>query len=161
MMKITDPLRAARGVALALTLATSTALADPPPFHYCDIAIDFAVNGRTIAAPRVIAELGQPADITLGDEMHGWRFSIVADEPKTIHRVTAIPIDIGVYELVNGQSILRASPHFGVAPGQRADFDTIFADDGRKAHIALVANPRSDADVQAMKAESDSDGSGD
>lgn len=90
------------------------------------------------------------------DGVNGWRFAIVADEPTVIHRVNVIPISIDVYELVNGESVLRATPHFAVAPGQRADLDTTFGeDDGRKAHIALVANLRSDGDVEALEQDGD------
>ena len=38
--------------------------------------------------------------------------------------MNVIPISMDVYELINGEAVLRASPHFAVAPGQRADLDT-------------------------------------
>ncbi len=63
--------------------------------------------------------------------------------------MNVIPISMDVFELINGEAVLRASPHFAVAPGQRADLDTEFGeDDGRKAHIGLVANLRADADPE-------------
>jgi hypothetical protein len=47
-----------------------------------------------------------------------------------------------------------------LVPGQRADIDTVFGNgDGRKAHVAIVANPRTEADVEAIRqgAENGSD----
>ena len=138
---------------LALLAAVSVAAAqsDTATVRYCEVALDFSLDGRAVAAPSALLEFGQTADVTVGDEMHGWRFSIVAGEPRVVRRANVIPVEIDLYELANGEAVLRASPHFGVAPGQRADLETIFPDDGRKAHIGLVANLRSDAEVEALR----------
>jgi hypothetical protein len=119
--------------------------------RYCEIAMDFSVNGRPVAAPSTVVEFGKEAEITLSrdDGATGWQFRIVADEPTIVHRVNVIPISMDLFELINGQAVLRASPHFAVAPGQRADLDTQFGeDDGRKAHIGLVASLRADAGAE-------------
>ena len=144
------------GLAAACTVATSIAQEAP---RYCEVALTFSLEGHEIASPTALVEFGQPADITVGDATHGWHFSIAADAPKTIHRVNTIPIEIDLYEVLRGQQVLRASPHLGVAPGQRADVDTIFADDGRSAHIGLVANVRSEAEIEAIKQRSSEGGS--
>lgn len=157
-MAISLPRRARHLLLAAIASFSINATADPPSAHHCEIAIDFSVNGRAIAAPSALVEFGKEAEITLSrdDGISGWRFAIVADEPTVIHRVNVIPISIDVYELVNGESVLRATPHFAVAPGQRADLDTTFGeDDGRSAHIALVANLRSDGDVEALEQDGD------
>lgn len=146
-------------LAFAAAIASvAAAQTNAPTARYCEVAMDFSLNGRAVAAPSAIVEFGQQADVTVGDEMHGWRFSIVADEPRIVHRATVIPIEIGLYELVNGDAVLRSSPHFAVAPGQRADLETIFQDDSRKAHIGLIANLRSDEDVEALKQSTPPDG---
>lgn len=128
------------------------ASADPPSTRYCEIVMDFSVNGKAVAAPSTIVEFGKEAEITVGNpDEHAWRFTIVADEPAIVHRVGVIPVSVDLYEIAEGKAFLRASPHFNATPGQRADIETIFGDeDGRKARIALVANLRSDADVQAL-----------
>ena len=137
---------------LAAAIASvAAAQGDAPAARYCEIAMDFSLDGRAVAAPSALVEFGQTADVTIGDDLHGWRFSIVAGEPRIVRRANVIPVEIDLYELVNGEAVLRASPHFGVAPGQRADLETIFPDDGRKAHIGLVANLRSDAEVEALR----------
>ena len=126
--------------------------------RYCQIAMEFSVNGRPVAAPATVVEFGKEAEMTLSrdDGMSGWQFRIVADEPTIVHRVNVIPINMDLFELVNGQAVLRASPHFAVAPGQRADLDTQFGeDDGRKAHIALVANLRADAGAETPSGDAD------
>lgn len=149
--------RAIFPVLAAAIAAAATAQTGAPSLRYCEVAMDFSVNGRPVAAPSAIVEFGQQADVTIGDEMHGWRFSIVADEPKIVHRASVIPIEIDLYELANGESVLRASPHFAVAPGQRADLETIFADDSRKARIGLVANLRSEAEIEPLRNGQDSE----
>ena len=121
------------------------------PLH-CEIAIDFSIDGKPVASPTAIVDFGKEAEITLGNpDEHAWRFVILADEPAIVHRVSAIPVRVELYEIGEGKSFLRASPHVNVVPGQRAEIETIFADDdGRHAHIALVAYLRSDADVEAI-----------
>ena len=147
---------AAVGIGAVALFAATTSIAQDVP-RYCEVALEFSLDGRTIGTPSALVEFGQQADVTIGDEMHGWHFSIVADEPKIVRRVNAIPIEIDLYEVLRGEQILRASPHFAVAPGQRADLDTIFASDGREAHVGLVANLKSDVDVQAMRHDGGSD----
>jgi hypothetical protein len=138
-----------------LIVVAGIANADPPT-RYCQIAMDFSVNGRPVAAPSTIVEFGREAEITLSrdDGMTGWQFRIVADEPTIVHRVNVIPVRMDLFELINGQAVLRATPHFAVAPGQRADLDTQFGeDDGRKAHIGLVANLRADAGAETPSSD--------
>ncbi|HJU39746.1 MAG TPA: hypothetical protein VJ724_09250, partial [Tahibacter sp.] len=86
-----------------------------------------------------------------------WRFVVAADAPTIVRRATVIPIDIEIYELSEGKSFLRTSPHLSVAPGQRAELDMPFGDDVRRAHLTFVANPRADADADAMRQEAESD----
>lgn len=149
-----DARRHARRLAYVLLagIATIATGAGAQSAHYCEIAMDFSVNGKPVAAPSAIVEFGKDAEITIGNQdEHAWRFHIVADEPAIVHRVNVIPVSVDLYEIAEGKPYLRASPHFNATPGQRADIDTIFAEgDGRKAHIALVANLRSDADVEAL-----------
>jgi hypothetical protein len=140
---------------LSLCVAGSLAQAAAPDARYCEIAIDLSINGHAIAAPSAIIEYGKDAEITLSrdDGQSGWRFHVLADAPTTVRRMNVvIPVSVELYELAGGQEVLRAAPQLKVAPGQRADLETIFGDgDGRKAHIALVANPRSDADIEALR----------
>jgi hypothetical protein len=144
---------------LAAAISIGSATNADPAAHYCEIAMDFSVNGRPIAAPSTIVEFGKEAEITLSrDGMTGWQFRILADEAAVVRRATAIPIDIAIYELVNGEPVLRATPHLRIVLGQRVDLDTTFGeDDGRKAHIALVANLRSDAEVGAPSGSADNE----
>ena len=149
--------RARRFVTGILVVFASLANADAPAAHYCEIAMDFSVDGKRIAAPSAIVEFGKEAEVTIGDEnSHAWRFRILADEPTIVRRAGVIPVSVDLYEVAEGKEYLRASPHVNLSPGQRADLETIFADgDGRKAHIAVVANLRSDAEVQQMTGEGD------
>ena len=155
-MPIHDRFRAALLVALAL--AATSASADPPPLHYCEVAIDFSIDGKPIAAPSALVAFGEEAEVTIGDPAdHAWRFRILADAPAVVHRVTVIPVSIALDEIAQGAAYQKASPQLKAVPGQRADIEAIFgAGDGRRAHLAVVANPRSDADVEAQR---DGDGS--
>jgi len=140
--------------ACALALP-SVANAQSTP-HYCEVVMDFSVNRHDIAQPRAIVELGKEAEITIGNETHGWQFRILVEEPTVVRRATVIPTNIELYELINGEAILRASPHIAVAPGQHAELDVTFGEeDGRKAHLGLSANFRTDAEVEAMQPTQD------
>jgi hypothetical protein len=154
--------RIARGcvIAAALLVGGFIARASAQDAHYCEIALDFSVEGKPVAAQSTLIEFGQPADITIdkADMTGSWQLHIVVDPPALIRRVTAIPIDIEIYEITAGQSYLRAAPHINAAPGQHADLQMIFGDDdGRRARIGLVANLRSDADAQALMDRARSD----
>jgi hypothetical protein len=143
-----------------LVVLAPAARADPPSLHYCEISIDFSLNGKRVGAPSAIVEFGQEAEVTIGDpDGHAWRFRILADAPALDHRVTVIPVGIALDEIVKGDAYTKASPQLKAVPGQRADIETIFGNgDGRHAHLAVVANPRSDADIEALRANA---GSGD
>ena len=129
------------------------ATADEPSARYCEVAMEFSLNGKTVAAPTAIVEFGKEAEVTIGNpDEHAWQFRIFVDEPTIVRRANVIPVSVELYEIGEGKPYLRASPHIKAVPGQRADIDTIFADgDGRRAHIALVANPRSGAEVEALR----------
>ena len=150
-MPIHDRFRATLLVALAL-VATS-ARADPPPMHYCEVAIDFSIDGKDIAAPSALVAFGEEAEVTIGNpDEHAWRFRIRADAPAVVRRVSVLPVSIALDEIAQGTAYPRASPELRAVPGQRADIETIFGDgDGRRVHFAVVANPRSDADVEALR----------
>lgn len=146
--------RRVRNALLASLLGTGfIAVAFAQNAHYCEVAFEFSVEGKALAAPSTIVEFGQPADIVIDkpDMTGSWQFHIVADAPTLMHRVTTIPIEIEISEITAGQTVLRAAPHISAVPGQRADLQMIFGDDdGRSARIALVASPRSDAQAQAL-----------
>ena len=144
---------------LALAFAAAAARADPPPLHYCEVAIDFSIDGKRIAAPSALVAFGEEAEIMIGNpDEHAWRFRILADAPAVVHRANVIPVSIALDEIAQGTAYTRASPDLKAVPGQRADIETIFGDgDGRHAHLAVVANPRSDAEVEAIRSgDSDS-----
>ena len=149
-----SPARRVRSALLGLLLGAGViSAASAQNVRYCEIAFEFSIEGKALAAPSTIVEFGQPADIVIDkpDMTGSWQFHIVADAPTLIHRVTTIPIEIEISEITAGQTYLRAAPHIGAVPGQRADIQMIFGDDdGRSARIGLVANPRSDADAQAL-----------
>jgi hypothetical protein len=140
-------------------LATLARADAPAAARYCEVAMELSIDGRRIAAPSAIVEFGKEAEITIGDEAaHAWRFRILADEPTVVRRASVIPVSVGLYEVAEGREYLRASPDVKLAPGQRADVETIFPDgDGRSAHIAMVANPRSDAEIEALRADAGED----
>jgi hypothetical protein len=63
-----------------------------------------------------------------------------------------IPVSIVLDEIAKGNAYPKASPTLKAVPGQRADIEAIFGNgDGRRAHLAVVANPRSDAEVEAIQ----------
>jgi hypothetical protein len=140
-------------LASALAIFASPLHADPPTVRYCEIAIDFSIGGKRVASPSAIVEFGQEAEVTIGNpDEHAWRFRILADAPAVVHRVNVIPISIALDEVAEGRSYPRASPELRAVPGQRADIESIFGDgDGRRAHLAVVANPRSDAEIDALR----------
>lgn len=146
--------RRVRNALLASLLGSGfVATASAQNVRYCEVAFEFSVEGKPLAAPSTVVEFGQPADIVIDkpDLTGAWQFHIVVDAPTLIHRVTTIPIEIEISEITAGQTVLRAAPHFGAVPGQRADLQMIFGDDdGRSARIALVANPRSDVEAQVL-----------
>ena len=146
--------RHAQRLAFGLLAGFATvAVADEASVRYCEVAMEFSLNGKTVAAPSAIVEFGKEAEVTIGNpDEHAWQFRIFVDEPTIVHRANVIPVSVELYEIGEGKSYLRSSPHFNAVPGRRADIDTIFADgDGRRAHIALVANPRSGAEVEALR----------
>ena len=145
-------------VAGALTVFASAVRADPPPAHYCEVAIDFSIGGKHIAAPSAIVAFGEEAEVTIGNpDEHAWRFRIRVDEPAIVRRVNVMPVSIALDEIAKGEAYAKASPELRAVPGQRADIETIFGNgDGRHAHLTVVATPRSDAEVDALR-----NGSGD
>ena len=151
--------RRVRTALLATLLGTGfIAAASAQNMRYCEVAFEFSVEGKPLAAPSTLVEFGQPADIVIDkpDLTGAWQFHIVVDAPTPIHRVTTIPIDIEISEITGGQTYLRATPHIGAVPGQRVDLQMIFGeDDGRSARIGLVVNLRSDAEVEAATANTD------
>jgi hypothetical protein len=138
-------------VIVAATLVAAGASADTP---YSEIAMEFSVDGRAVASPSALVRYGEPADVTIGDPArHAWRFHVLADAPSVVHRASVLPVSVEIYEVAEGREFERVSPQLKLVPGQRADIDTIFGNgDGRKAHLAIVANPRSEADVEAIRA---------
>ena len=139
----------------ALALGAAAVHADPPAAHYCEVAIDFSLDGKRIAAPSALVAFGEEAEVTIGNpDEHAWRFRILAGAPAVERRVAAIPVSIALDEIAQGTAYPRASPALRAVPGQNVEIETIFGGgDGRHAHLAVVANPRSDADVAAMRAQ--------
>jgi hypothetical protein len=127
--------------------------ADPPPLHYCEVAIDFSIDGKRIAAPSALVAFGEEAEVTIGNPgEHAWRFHILADAPTIVRRANVIPVTVTLEEIAEGNVFQRASPEIRAVPGQRADIETIFGNgDGRHAHLALFANLRSDAEIEALR----------
>ena len=156
-MHIDRRFRARIFVASALaTLSTAIYAAEPPPAQYCEVTIDFSIDGKHVAAPSAIVAFGEEAEVTIGNpDEHAWRLRILAGAPAIVHRVNVIPVSIALDEIAKGEAYAKASPELRAVPGQRADIETIFGDgDGRHAHLAVVANPRSDAAVQALRKSS-------
>jgi len=145
-------------IAGALAIFATTVHADPPAAQYCEVAIDFSIDGKPVAAPSAIVAFGEEADVTIGNpDEHAWRFRILVDAPAVVRRVNVIPVSIALDEIAKGEAYAKASPALKAVPGQRADIETIFGNgDGRHAHLVVVANPRSEAEVEAMR-----NGSGD
>jgi hypothetical protein len=154
------------GGAFGISLLALAATAGAQQPRYCEVAFTVAINGKPVAAPSLVVEYGTPADVTIEkpDRTGSWQFHVTVDPPTMIRRATTIPVDIAITELTAGESYLRAEPQIGTVPGQRATIETIFGnDDGRKATIQLVATPRSDAEVEAIKqaASAGNDAAGD
>jgi hypothetical protein len=143
-----------RAPILAMLALFATAVrADPPPLRYCEVAIDFSIDGKPIAAPSALVAFGEEAEITIGNpDEHAWRFRVFVDAPAVVRRVNVIPVSIALDEIAAGTAYTRASPELKATPGQRAEIETIFGGgDGRHAHLSVVANPRSDAEVEALR----------
>ncbi|HVV98374.1 MAG TPA: hypothetical protein VHC92_14625 [Rhodanobacteraceae bacterium] len=142
-------------VLAALVAFAASARAASVDTPYCEVAMEFSIDGKAVAAPSLIVRFGEPADVTIGDPAgHAWRFRILADAPTVVRRANVIPVSVELDEIAEGNAYLRASPHLGAVPGQRADLETIFGNgDGRKARITLVATPRAEAEVEATKAD--------
>jgi hypothetical protein len=138
---------------LATAFAAAAAHAQPADTPYCEVAMEFSLDGKQVAAPSVLVRFGEPADVTVGDPSgHAWHFRVLADAPAVVHRANVIPVGLDLYEVAKGQEYSRLSPQMKLVPGQRADIDTVFGNgDGRKAHVAIVANPRTEADVEAIR----------
>jgi hypothetical protein len=137
----------------ALALGAAIVHADPPPAHYCEVAIDFSIDGKRVAAPSALVAFGEEAEVTVGDPgEHAWRFRILAGEPAVVRRVSAIPVSIALDEIAEGTAYPRASPELKAVPGQRVDVEAIFGQgDSRHVRLAVVATPRTDAEVEAMR----------
>ncbi|HVT31710.1 MAG TPA: hypothetical protein VHE32_03635 [Rhodanobacteraceae bacterium] len=146
---------AASSILAALVSFAAAAHAQPAGSTYCEVAMEFSIDGREIAAPTLLVRFGEPGDVTIGDPAgHAWRFRVLADAPTVVRRANVIPVSVDLDEIAEGDAYLRASPRLGAVPGQRAEIETLFGNgDGRKARITLVATPRSEAEVEAMKAD--------
>lgn len=140
-------------LALAATLVAAGASADAPVAPYCEVAMEFSLDGKPVASPSVLVRYGEPADVTIGDPAgHAWHFRVLADAPTVVRRANVIPVDVALYEVAKGEEYSRLSPRMKLVPGQRADIDTVFGNgDGRKAHVAIVANPRTEDEVNAIR----------
>jgi hypothetical protein len=140
-------------LAASLVSLVSAAKAQPADTPYCEVAMQFSLDGKAIAAPSVLVRFGEPADVTVGNPAeHAWRFHVLAGAPAVVRRANVIPVGVELYEVAEGREFARLTPQMKLVPGQRADIDTIFGNgDGRKAHIAIVANPRTEADVETMR----------
>jgi hypothetical protein len=138
--------------AVLASLAT-LAQAQPAETPYCEVAMQFSLNGKEVAAPNLLVRFGESADVTIGDPAgHAWRFRVLADAPAVVRRANVIPVDVELYEIAEGREFMRASPHLKLVPRQRAEIDTIFGNgDGRRAHVAIAASPRTEADVEAIR----------
>src|SRR4051812_28398734 len=74
--------------------------ADPPPLHYCEVAIDFSIDGKRIAAPSALVAFGEEAEVTIGNPgEHAWRFHILADAPTIVRRANVIPVTVTLEEI--------------------------------------------------------------
>jgi hypothetical protein len=146
---------------LATAFAAAAAHAQPADTPYCEVAMEFSLDGKQVAAPSVLVRFGEAADVTIGDPAeHAWHFRVLTDAPTVVRRANVIPVGLELYEVAKGEEYSRLSPQMKLVPGQRADIDTVFGNgDGRKAHVAIVANPRTEADVEALRQNTD-DGSG-
>jgi len=142
-----------------LAMFAASSQADPPSDGYCEVAIDFSLDGKHVAAPSAIVAYGQEAEFTIGNpDEHAWRFRILVDAPAVVRRVNVIPVSIALDESAKGEAYTKASPALKAVPGQRADIETIFGNgDGRHAHLVVVANPRSEAEVEALRGGSGDD----
>lgn len=140
--------------ALSLGVAAHAQPVDAP---YCEIAMQFSLDGHAVASPSVLVRYGEPADVTIGDPAgHAWHFRVLADAPTIVRRANVIPVGIELYEVAKGEEYARLSPQMKLVPGQRAEIDTVFGNgDGRKAHVAIIANPRTEADVEAIRRNAD------
>jgi hypothetical protein len=143
-------------LAAALVSLASAAHAQPADIPYCEVAMEFSLDGKAVAAPSVLVRFGEPADVTIGNPAeHAWHFRVLADAPAVVRRANVIPVGVELYEVAEGREYARLTPQMKLVPGQRAEIDTIFGNgDGRKAHIAIVANPRTEADVEAIRSRS-------
>jgi len=146
-------------IASALAIFATTVHADPPAAQYCEVKIDFTIDGKPVAAPSAIVAFGEEADVTIGNpDEHAWRLRILVDAPAVVRRVNVIPVSIALDEIAKGEAYAKASPALKAVPGQRADIETIFGNgDGRHAHLVVVANPRSEAEVEALRGGSGDD----
>jgi hypothetical protein len=148
-------------LAAALASFAAAVHAQPADTPYCEIAMEFSLDGKQVAAPNLLVRFGEAADVTIGNPAeHAWHFRVLADAPAVVRRANVIPVGVELYEVAEGQEYSRLSPQMKLVPGQRADIDTVFGNgDGRKAHVAIVANPRTEAAVEAIRqnAESGSD----
>ena len=147
-----------RTIVLAAALITS-AYAQSPETPYCEVAMEFSLDGKPVGSPSVLVRYGEPADVTIGDpDGHAWHFRVLADAPAVVHRASVIPVGLELYEVAKGEEYARLTPQLKLVPGQRADIDTVFANgDGRKAHVAIVANPRTEAEVETLRQNAGND----
>jgi hypothetical protein len=145
-------LRTLLGLATFLIAAGPTFAQDAPATdaRYCEVTIDFSVNGHPVAAPNTIVEFGKEAEVTIRDAngVHGWQIAFVVDAPTLARRAMVMPSRFALSEMAKDQAFLRAEPHLNLVPGQRATLDMAF-DDGRKASFAVLAEIRSAAEVDA------------
>jgi len=146
-------------LAAALAAFAVAAHAQPADAPYCEIAMEFSLDGKPVASPSVLVRYGEPADVTVGDPAgHAWHFRVLADAPALVRRANVIPVGVELYEVAKGEEYSRLSPQMKLVPGQRADIDTMFGNgDGRKAHVAIVANPRTEAEVETLRQNAGND----
>src|SRR5690349_9304449 len=100
------PARRVRNVLLASLLGSGFIVpASAQTARYCEVAFEFSVEGKLLAAPNTLVEFGQPADVVIDkpDLTGSWQFHIVADAPTLLHRVITIPIEIEISEITAGQ----------------------------------------------------------
>ena len=128
--------------ALLSIFTVAPAQAGRPVVETVNVDLVLKLDGQPVLSPSATLKIGKEATVTTesssADGRH-WQIRLLAGKPYLLkEQRTAVPLRIGLFEIVQGDPVLRAQPHLDVVPGEAASINLPFASAAAKRRSATV-----------------------